>query len=390
MATTSTTYIFAGVCVLAASTYIFLQRSQRDTATKQTSHAIDQEIHTSLIRARDANARPSSRQTLTLPDGRTLGYAIYGTDSSDAPTILCIHGYGDNRLSGGFFAPQAEDLGVRLISIDRPGWGLSSTHMGSSALDLAEDIKCLVKELHLRSYGLIGVSGGGPSALACAYALPKEQLKSVTMLIACGPWNETTLRHSHIVPWLYWQVMGLSTRLQRWIAKRSLDRYRDMSVEEFVKANQAMMNSWFIRMVGGAHEKDVALFADDEVFRYSFELVQENIKRGGDVDGMVEDWRIITTNDPGFRVEDIREDLPIQLWYGRLDFSVSWRVGEDLKRMLGEKATLHVLDETHLTMLLSCRKAVLEQALADMRGSSTTKAHSDKSKSIQQMKDAAV
>jgi pimeloyl-ACP methyl ester carboxylesterase len=366
MAPSSVPYLLAGVCILFAAAYLFSRRTSVDY-TSGRPPVINKEIHESLHRARLRNQDESSRQTLDLPDGRKLGYAFYGSALPNAPTVVFIHGSGDNRLSGGFFHKAAEDLDMRIISVDRPGWGLSSSRMGGTVLDFAQDVKCLMSELSVQHYGLLGASGGGPFTLACAHALPEDQLKSVTMLIAAGPWKSTVMRHAKWVPWLFWTVINNSALLRYWGARQATTKYGNMSREDYVKTIRKRMASWLVHLLSRPHEKDLAIFRDDAMFEYAYDLLQENCKRA-DVGGMVEDWRAMTTEDLGFELEDIRRELPIQLWYGKYDTSVSWHVGEELKKRLrGDDVELHVRDETHLSMLLNCGTEVLTNVLEHMR-----------------------
>jgi pimeloyl-ACP methyl ester carboxylesterase len=358
MALTSIPYIVAGICILVAAVCLLNRPTSIDNTSKQNP-IINKKIHESLHLARLKNQDSSARQTLDLPDGRKLGYAFYGSTLAKAPTIIFIHGSGDNRLSGGFFHSAASDLSLRIISVDRPGWGLSSSRMGGTVLEFAQDVIHLTSELRIHHYSLIGVSGGGPFTLACAHVLPADQLKSVTMLIAAGPWNSTVMRHAEWFPWLFWTGINNSAVLRRWGARAAMKKYSKMSREEYVATNRKQMASWWVRLLARPHEKDVAVFRDDALFEYSYDLLQENCKRA-DVDGMVEDWRVMTTEDLGFEIEDIRRDLPVQLWYGRYDASVSWHVGEDLKtRLGGDDVKLFLREETHLGMLLNCGTEVL-------------------------------
>jgi hypothetical protein len=106
-----------------------------------------------------------------------------------------------------------------------------------------------------------------------------------------------------------------------------------MSYEDYVTTNKKQMASQWVRLLSRLYKKDLAIFRDDAVFEYSYDLLQENCQRAEDgVEGMVEDWRIMTTEDLGFELKDIRRDLPIALWYGKHDTSVSWHVGEELKK----------------------------------------------------------
>lgn len=368
MAPAFVAYLVACVSILVSLIYLLSRPHSADDASKQNP-IINKEVHDSLQRARLQNDDECSRQTLGLPDGHKLGYAFYGSTSPNASTIIFIHGSGDNRLSGGFFHTAAENLDIRIISVDRPGWGLSTTRMGGTVLDFAQDVRYLMSELNIHHYGLIGASGGGPFTLACAHVLPQDQLKSVTMLIAAGPWKSTVMRHAKWFPWLFWTIINNSAMLRRWGARKAMTKYNSMSCEDYVKTSRKQITSWWVHLLSRPHDKDLAIFRDDALFEYSYDLLQENCRRADGVDGMVEDWRVMTTEDLGFKLQDIRRDLPIQLWYGKYDTSVSWHVGEDLKRRLhGDKVELHVRDETHLSMLLNCGTELLTNALENTRG----------------------
>jgi pimeloyl-ACP methyl ester carboxylesterase len=368
MALGSVPYLVAGICILVTAVYLFARPTSVDNTNKQdpiTYTKINESLHLARLRNQDS----SSRQTIDFPDGRKLGYAFYGSTSAKAPTIIFIHGSGDNRLSAGFFHSAASDLSLRIISVDRPGYGLSSTRMGGKAgvLDFAQDVAHLTSSLKIEQYALIGVSGGGPFTLACAHVLPADQLKSVTMLVAAGPWKSTVMRHAKWFPWLFWTVINNSAVLRRWGAKAAMAKYGGMGCEEYVASNRKRMSSWWVRLLARPHEKDLAVFKDDALFEYSYDLLQENCKRA-DVEGMVEDWRVMTTEDLEFELEDVRRDLPVQLWYGRYDASVSWLVGEDLKkRLCGDDVQLYVREETHLGMLLTCRYELLTNLRGYMR-----------------------
>ena len=128
------------------------------------------------------NLSLTSPPTLTLRDGRTLSYAIYGTPLG--VPILYMPGFPSSRIEGAGLDPEATALGARIIAIDRPGYGDSSPHAERSVLSCASDVKELTEHLKLDRYGVLGISGGGPYALACARVLPAEKLKGVS--IVCG------------------------------------------------------------------------------------------------------------------------------------------------------------------------------------------------------------
>jgi pimeloyl-ACP methyl ester carboxylesterase len=108
-------------------------------------------------------------QVLSLADGRGLAYAEYG-DPTGRPVVYC-HGGLASRLDVAPLSAACADLGVRLISPDRPGIGRSSYQAGRTLLDWPADLAQLADALGLDRFAVVGWSAGGPYALACGHAL---------------------------------------------------------------------------------------------------------------------------------------------------------------------------------------------------------------------------
>jgi len=106
---------------------------------------------------------------LSLPDGRRLGYAEYG-DPRGRPLVY-LHGFPGSRLAGAVLDEAARALGVRVLAPERPGLGLSSAQPGRTLLDAAHDLRALAEALGIGRFAVLGESGGGPYALACAHEL---------------------------------------------------------------------------------------------------------------------------------------------------------------------------------------------------------------------------
>ena len=114
---------------------------------------------------------PRTYQTTTLPDGRTLAYAEYG--DPDGRPLFFFHGFGGTHLGWGYLESNCDALnaGVRIISPDRPGTGRSTFMPNRQFTDWPADVTALADALGLDRFGVLGVSGGGPYALACAVAI---------------------------------------------------------------------------------------------------------------------------------------------------------------------------------------------------------------------------
>ena len=109
-------------------------------------------------------AQPAS-VVVRLPDGRTIGIEEYG--DPDGPVVLYFHGWPACRLEAGLI----DNLPVRLLAFDRPGYGRSTQRLGRMLLDWPRDVAFVADRLSLRSFSVVGLSGGAPYAAACAYAL---------------------------------------------------------------------------------------------------------------------------------------------------------------------------------------------------------------------------
>ncbi|GAA0893959.1 alpha/beta hydrolase [Fulvivirga kasyanovii] len=117
-------------------------------------------------------AESRTRRFIVLGDGRKLCYAEYG-DPEGFPVFL-FHGTPGSRLWYADDSHNARAIGLRLIAPDRPGYGLSDPKPGRTILDYADDIKELADQLNVDRFSVMGVSGGGVYAAACAYCMPER------------------------------------------------------------------------------------------------------------------------------------------------------------------------------------------------------------------------
>ena len=93
-------------------------------------------------------------------------------------TLFFFHGFPSSRLEGAGVDKLVRRHNIRLISVDRPGFGLSTFQPGRRILDWPTDVEALATHLNLKRFAVLGGSGGGPYAVACAYSLPPEMLSS--------------------------------------------------------------------------------------------------------------------------------------------------------------------------------------------------------------------
>lgn len=118
-------------------------------------------------------------QTITLPDGRQLGYLIVG----EGKPVFWFHGGGSCRLEVLVQKVTAGYEGLQIIGVDRPGFGLSTYHSGRSFRSFAADLSFLADHLGLERFQIVGVSDGGHYAITCGAMLGTRASRVVSL---CG------------------------------------------------------------------------------------------------------------------------------------------------------------------------------------------------------------
>jgi len=121
-----------------------------------------------------------------LADGRRLGYAEYGP--SNGFPVVAFHGTPGTRLERLFSDAALTECDVRLIVAERPGYGLSDFHDGRTLLSWPDDVTQLADTLRLDRFSVMGFSGGGPYAAACAHKIP-GRLFHTALISSAAPYT---------------------------------------------------------------------------------------------------------------------------------------------------------------------------------------------------------
>jgi pimeloyl-ACP methyl ester carboxylesterase len=133
--------------------------------------------------------QPRTDHTIDAPDGRRVGVAEFG--SPDGPVVVLLHRSPGSRLLDP--DPVAtEAAGVRLVCVDRPGYGATDAVAAPSRAAAVDDLEAIVGALGLDDVALVGWSGGGQFAVEAA-ARPGVRARSLTLLATPAPYHE--------VPW---------------------------------------------------------------------------------------------------------------------------------------------------------------------------------------------
>jgi pimeloyl-ACP methyl ester carboxylesterase len=118
-------------------------------------------------------------QTIGLAGGRTVGFADYGIP--DARAVLWCHGGPGSRLEPACLRREAGEAGLRIIGIDRPGYGLSAPQPGRTIAGWVPEALAVAGHLGIGQFAAVGTSTGGAFALALAALAPQR----VPGVVAC-------------------------------------------------------------------------------------------------------------------------------------------------------------------------------------------------------------
>ena len=240
-------------------------------------------------------------RTVTLPDGRRLGYAEWG-DPAGWP-MLFFHGTPSSRLGLEWSEDAAISHGARVLSLDRPGHGLSDPAPRRTLLDWSRDVAGFANQLALSSFAVSGWSGGGPYVLACAYAIP-ERLTAAAVLSGCGPLQTRASRRGSSD--LDRTMLALSTRAPlaarvmlkpAVVAARRTPKLAVKSIEQELSA------------------RDIETFRRlNPDPRPAMDIFLEAFRSG--TAGVIDDYRVLAS-PWGFAPEQI--EVPVHFWHGDED-----------------------------------------------------------------------
>jgi pimeloyl-ACP methyl ester carboxylesterase len=275
-----------------------------------------------------------SQNSITLSDGRKLGFAEFG-DRRGQP-VFYFHGFPGSRLEAKLAERIALDTHVRFIGIDRPGYGISSFKPDRTFVDWADDVIELADAFKIERFSILAVSGGGPYAAACACKIP-DRLDAVGTVCGMGPVDVPGLIRN--MPWTYRQGLHLAQHLPA------------------VAIGLFPLSAFFFRNYPGRilsilSEKvetpdKIALKNNDlrRVLNTSFREAFRTSLHWPAVDG------VLYSRPWGFLLKDI--DIPFHLWHGEMDRIVPPEMGRYLAQTIPNCRSTFYPDEGHFSILLN-------------------------------------
>jgi pimeloyl-ACP methyl ester carboxylesterase len=237
---------------------------------------------------------------ILLHDGRKLAYAEYG-DPLGKP-IFYFHGFPGSHWEAKMIEEGILKNHVRLIAVDRPGFGKSDFQRGRKFTDWPKDVIELANALRIEKFGVMGASGGGPYVLVCALKIP-ERLTRAGVIAGVGPFTEKdATRGMKMSNVFLFKVGKFFPGLLHLV-------FRQMAGVD--------MRNQMDKMLKSMPEPDRKVLTKPEMFEVMIADVKEAFLQG--TNGAVYE-NIMYSNAWDFKLKDIQ--MEVLLWQGEKDTNV--------------------------------------------------------------------
>jgi pimeloyl-ACP methyl ester carboxylesterase len=287
-----------------------------------------------------------------LPDGRTLSYTTFGaTIIPGKPVLFYFHGFPGTHVEGLPVHEAASQRGLVVVGVTRPGFGDSSQHDGRTLLSFADDILHLADHLAVQTFGILGISGGGPYALACLRALPAERLRAVAVVSSMWPIALGTAGMMMPMRIMY-NLARWAPGIVKWMvgAELSAPAQDTEHPERFDKLMETGFKRW------PAEDQDV-IFADDgKLFKVLSQSSRDAIKHGT---GCFATEAKIYGSPWDFALKDVPTDRLV-MWHGGKDANVPVAMADKAASQMSNVVYHKYEEEAHLSLSVKYLTEILD------------------------------
>ena len=277
---------------------------------------------------------PGDQVTLKLADGRRLEWWASRGDSSKG--VLLHLGTPSAAVPYAPMIQSALSRGCRFVTYSRPGYAASTRREGRSVSDCTEDVVELARALGLEQLHVVGWSGGGPHALACAARLP-ELVASAATLAGVAPWGADGL------DWLAGMADENHEEFGAALAGgEELTRFLEPLAPELGRTTAETVSA----MLGGLVTDVDRRALTGEFAEWTALALRRAVSNG--IWGWYDD-DVAFTRDWGFDLGDIA--IPVTVWQGRQDAMVPYAHGAWLAAHLPNARAMLFEGEGHLSLV---------------------------------------
>eukprot|EP01084_Bolivina_argentea_P214557 364241_1 len=315
------------------------------------------------------NYPSQERKLVKFTNGRILSFIQRG-DPNGKHTIFCFHGAGGSRFEGDSFGifnnnEYFLDKSIRIISLDRPGYGESTFYKNCNYKTFCNDLNAFCQILNINKFGVFGVSSGACYALNCAKYFNNNKLKAVAMVSSDGPnylsdfvdgnvKNNINSSFKFILKYFPF-ITKFGLQLLRIAVYKNSDSYLEQ------------LSNGFKGCV-----KDYDIICDDS--KVNKQMMLKNGKEGfrQGVDGLFNDLKLQCIMNWDFDVNDLdvsNTGIDISIWHGTNDILVSVAWAEYYMKQLPNAKGYILEDEGHVSVAYNYYKDIFDELIQSMDGS---------------------
>lgn len=273
--------------------------------------------------------QPETKRAV-LADGRTLAYIECG--APDGRPAFTFHGLPGSRLQRHPEEAIARAAGLRVVYVDRAGFGRSSPQRGRKLEDWPRDVAALADHLGFERFAVAGISGGGPYAVACA-AILGARVRRAAVVSGVGPPGAMAGRMTvaarlgfFLAPRARWSLAGPVTAMAQ-LAVRAPFRYLDLVAARMPPSDRLILARPEVR----------AMFAQD---------LREAFRQGADA--FIDDLALLA-RPWGLALD--RVACEVALWHGEDDRIIPPSAARHLARAIPGARAHFAAREGHFMVL---------------------------------------
>ena len=282
---------------------------------------------------------PEKKTLIKLRNGKNIGYEIYG-NKNNFP-VFYFHGWPGSRF-------ELKNVPIKknntyIIALERPGYGISDPIPKFKILDWPKIVLEVAARLKIKKFSIIGVSGGAPFALACAYLINNKKLKSVAIVCGLAPHEAKGMKKGRVGLLLYYGKKPiLSWFLLNFIRGRLL------------KSN---LENNFLRWKRKIPlpKSDARLFTLNRGIKL-IKNFKEALKNG--TTGVHRDAQLYA-KDWDFKIKDIKKKVFV--WHGTSDLTVPVSTSDYYKKKLRNKEIFIKSNEGHFSICYNFINDIIRQ-----------------------------
>jgi len=294
----------------------------------------------------------NSQGFVQLPEGAVVAFQEYGVPNG-VPVMFC-HGWPSSCTMARLTDEPARDLGIRIISLDRPGISGSSLQPDRKLSDWPRVVERIVEHLGVREFRILAISGGAPYAYATAVAMP-QRVQAIAIVGGAPPMAELVAGEG-LLPLYRWMLALYRTRPR--LLRRLFHLVRPvLSLRPPVRFRPLLLKMLMLRQCDAESLRDAA----------AFEAIFESQRRAwrSSAEGVMADAQIYA-QPWGFAIEDVR--VPVRLWHGKEDRAFSVHLAEQVAKRLPNCKARFVDDAGHYSLPIRHMREILKDLICNADG----------------------